>query len=136
MQNAAARYWLAQVPGWGLAFVVLGASWSFLGLPGWAAIAVGVLLVVKDAALYPIAVRALRSPPHSGPAALVGARGVAVHALVPDVEGRVRIGAEMWRARLAEGEGPVVEGAPVQVESVQGLGVVVTAAADEAHPGC
>jgi membrane protein implicated in regulation of membrane protease activity len=132
MENAAARYWLAQIPGWGLAFVVLGAAWSFLGLPGWAAIAVAVLLVVKDVALYPFAVRALRSPPHAGPAALLAARGVAVHPLAPGAEGRVRIGAEEWRAELAAGEGPVEQGAPVRVEALHGLRLVVRAAADEA----
>ncbi len=132
MRSAAARYWLAQIPGWGAAFVVLGAAWSFLGLPGWAAVAVGALLVVKDAALYPLAVRALRSPPHSGPAALVGARGTAAGPLGPGHEGRVRIGPEVWRAQLAAGEGPVAEGTVVRVEEVRGLCVVVKSDARDA----
>lgn len=128
MRSAAARYWLSQVPGWGIAFVVLATAWAFLGLPGWAAFAVGALLVVKDAALYPLSVRALRSPPHSGPEALVGAQGVASGSLDPGDEGRVRIGPEVWRAQLAAGEGALSDGATVRVEDVRGLQVVVRAA--------
>lgn len=127
MRSAAARYWISQVPGWGIAFVVLAMAWSFLGLPGWAALAVGALLVIKDAALYPLSMRALRSAPHSGPAALVGAQGVAAGPIDPGGEGRVRIGPEVWRAQLAAGEGALADGAPVRVDDVRGLRVVVRA---------
>lgn len=129
MPRAATRYWLAQVPGWGIAFVVLAVAWSSFGLPGWAALAVGALLVAKDVALYPMATRALRSPPQSGARALVGARGTAAGPLDPGVEGRVRIGPEEWRAQLATGEAALAEGAAVQVADVRGLRVVVRGAA-------
>jgi membrane protein implicated in regulation of membrane protease activity len=130
VSSIAIRYWLAQLPGWLLAAVVLGAAWRFLGLPGWAALAGLALLVVKDVALYPLSRRALETPPHAGSGALLGALGVAEDVLAGGGEGRVRIGAELWRAELYPGAGPLSAGARVRVEAVRGLVVQVRAEDD------
>jgi membrane protein implicated in regulation of membrane protease activity len=58
----------------------------------------------------------------AGTAALVGATGRAVGPLEPD--GRVRIGGEVWRARL-RGAARLEDGAPVAVREVRGLELVV-----------
>ena len=56
----------------------------------------------------------------AGTAGLVGARGRVVEPLRP--EGRVRVGAEVWRARA---EVPVEAGASVVVREVRGLELIV-----------
>lgn len=130
MGSIATRYWLAQLPGWILAALILGAAWRYMGLPGWAALAGVALLVVKDVALYPLSRRALESPPHTGSGALVGAQGVAQDGLSGGGEGRVRIGAEVWRAELCDGVGPLCAGTRIRVEAVRGLVVHVRAEDD------
>ena len=130
MGSIATRYWLAQLPGWILAALVLGAAWRFFGLPGWAVLAGLALFVVKDVALYPLSRRALESPPHTGSGALLGARGVTQDGLSGGGEGRVRIGAEVWRAELCDGAGPLAAGSRVRVEAVRGLVVHVRAEDD------
>ncbi len=121
MKSVAARYWIAQIPGWGATALILFAAWRFFGLPGWAAAAGVALVVLKDVALYPMSKRALESRPHNGSGALVGRRGVAEAPMAPGSEGRVRIGPEVWRARLAVDASPVEAGAHVRVASVNGL---------------
>jgi membrane protein implicated in regulation of membrane protease activity len=130
MGSIATRYWLAQLPGWILAALILGAAWRFMELPGWAALAGVTLLVVKDVALYPLSRRALESPPHTGSGALVGAQGVAQDGLSGAGEGRVRIGAEVWRAELCDGVGPLSAGTRIRVEAVRGLVLHVRAEDD------
>jgi membrane protein implicated in regulation of membrane protease activity len=130
MGSIATRYWLAQLPGWILAALVLGVAWRFFGLPGWAVLAGLALFVVKDVALYPLSRRALEAPPHAGSGALLGARGVAEDVLADGAEGRVRIGAEVWRAELCDGAGPLAAGSRVRVTAVRGLVVRVRAEDD------
>jgi len=116
-----ARYWLAQLPGWGISAAVLAAAWALLDLPGWVALALFAALVAKDAIFYPFARRTLESPPHIGPGSLVGVSGTVVRRVAP--EGQVRIGGELWRA---ETRGAALEpGARVRVEAVRGLTLLV-----------
>lgn len=117
--SASTRYWLAQVPGWVAAGLILAAAWLSFGLPGWAALALLALLVAKDVALYPLSRRALESPPQTGAGALVGRRALVVERLEP--EGRVRVAHEVWRARVPAAEAPVDAGLHVRVEGVNGL---------------
>jgi membrane protein implicated in regulation of membrane protease activity len=121
MGSVAFRYWLAQVPGWGVTALVLAGAWRLLGLPGWAVLAGIALVVVKDVALYPMSKRALESRPHAGSGAMVGKRGVADARMEQGAEGRIRIGPEIWRAVLAPDAAPVEAGSRVRVASVDGL---------------
>src|SRR3972149_4758117 len=96
-----ARYVLLQVPGWGLSALLLYALHRWAGVPGWIAAGLLILVVVKDALLYPLVRRAMVAPPRTGAAALVGGRGVVVSRLAP--EGTVRVGAELWKAEARGG---------------------------------
>jgi membrane protein implicated in regulation of membrane protease activity len=120
--SPSARYWIAQIPGYLVGGIVLFVAVWF-GLPGWAALAMFALLVLKDAVFYPWALRALAAPPTAGAESLRGARGVVVVALEP--EGKVRVGHELWRARTAREHAPLAEGRAVRVEDVSGLTLVV-----------
>ncbi len=114
-----ARYVLFQTPGWFLAALAAGAAvrwfevaprWAWLGFAAW---------VAKDFVLYPFVRVAYAPGPGSPGDALVGTRVRADEMLAP--EGWVRVGAELWRARLAAGHGSVPAGTPLRVEAVEGL---------------
>lgn len=122
------RYVLYQVPGTLLVAALLGVAWASFGLPGWIAVTLLVAWVAKDVVLYPFVRSAYERTP-GGVAALVGAEAVVVSPLAPRARsrGRVRIGAETWRAELEEGSGPLAEGTRVIVTSARGLTLVVRA---------
>ena len=120
------RYLLFQLPGFLVAGLVLAGLVRFFELPLVGAAALFGLWVAKDLALYPfmkVAYEPRRKP--DGAEALVGCRGVTQDAVDP--EGYVRIGHELWRARLAEEEPPIGKGASVRVVQVHDLSVVVRA---------
>jgi membrane protein implicated in regulation of membrane protease activity len=117
-----ARYWLFQIPGQVAAVAVLlllvrfgrigdGLAWALFGF--W---------VLKDLVMFPWLRIAYESGgrPH-GADALVGSEGRAQEALAPGETGWVRVGPELWRARLAPGAAPIAAGAPVRVVSVRDL---------------
>jgi membrane protein implicated in regulation of membrane protease activity len=113
------KYLLFQVPGWLAVGFAAWAAHRWLGLAAWLAILGGVAWVAKDLALFAwvrdaYAVRTRPAGVH-----LLGARAVAEEALAP--EGLVRVGPELWRARLAAGAAHVPQGAAVVVEAVEGL---------------
>jgi len=116
-----AKYWLAQLPGWGISAGVLAGAYALFDLPLWVALALFAVLVVKDVIFYPFARRTLESPPHMGPATLVGASGTVVQRLAP--EGTVRIGGELWRAETRAAA--LEPGARVRVEALRGLTLLV-----------
>ncbi len=124
------RYLLLQLPGWGLAGLVLYGLHRWAELPGWIAGGVFALVVVKDAVLYPLVRQALAAPPRSGASSLVGARAVVVSRLAP--EGRVQMGPELWFAETRAGRGPIEAGDPVTIREVRGLTLVVEPAGGEA----
>ena len=121
--HASLRYWALQLPGWGLTAIVLVVVWRAFDVNPAVLAALFGVLVLKDVVLYPLGRRALASPPQAGSRALLGARAVVVEALVP--EGRVRIGAELWRALAPRDATPVAEGAAVRIEEVRGLVLIV-----------
>jgi membrane protein implicated in regulation of membrane protease activity len=102
--------------------VVGGAAWTahrWLGLEGWIAVAAFAVWFVKDAVLFPFVRQAYEVEPRPPAAELLGAAGVAQDALAP--EGFVRVGPELWRARLAASEAPIAAGEAVRVVGVEGL---------------
>ncbi len=118
------RYLVFQLPGWLIASAVA------VGLVRWFEVRPGIagLLfaawVAKDFALYPF-VRIAYGPGGGGPAeALVGAAARAEEPLAP--EGWVRVGAELWRGRLADGAS-APRGAILRVREVRGFTLLVEA---------
>jgi membrane-bound ClpP family serine protease len=113
------KYVLFQIPG---GAAVAGLAWAahqWLGLDGWLAAGAVALWLAKDAALFPFVRHAYAVEARPAAASLLGAEGVAQDALAP--EGFVRVGAELWRARLVPGEEPIPAGARVRVVDMEGL---------------
>jgi membrane-bound serine protease (ClpP class) len=121
-------------------------SHGVLGVGGALALAIGGLILFDDGAVrvarplvYAVtaltlaffllvlgaALRARRSPRHSGAASLLGRRALALEPLAP--RGRVRLDAEVWNA---EAPRAIDVGAEVIVTGVEGLTLRVRAAAD------
>jgi len=120
-----AKYAALQVPG--LLLVAGGlalAVWLFDLSPRLAGGLIA-LWIVKDIAMFPVVRIAYEPSEHDPHEHLVGARGIAQARIDP--EGWVKIGAELWRARLAEGTPPLDAGARARVVAVQGLIVRVEA---------
>ena len=124
------RYLLFQLPGIGIATLVLVGLVEIWDLPVNAAVVLFALWVAKDLALYPFLKVAYqtRDSGVNGPDALLGNLGVAQDDLDP--EGYVKIGSELWRARAAPEAESIVSGAPVRVVQMRNLMVVVEAADD------
>ena len=87
------------------------------------AVGAGVGFGVITLALAWIAVRARRSKRLTGADAMLGQVAVAMTPLAPT--GQVEIRGEIWKARLAEGSGPVQAGGEVRVRAVDGLTLTV-----------
>ncbi len=76
-------------------------------------------------AILSFALRAQRAPVRTGSEALHGVRGISRSEIVPGRPGLAQVAGETWTAVLAEGEGPIPPGTPVEVVTVEGLRVVV-----------
>jgi membrane protein implicated in regulation of membrane protease activity len=113
------KYLLFQVPGWLAVGALAWAAHRWLGLDARLAILACVAWVAKDLVLFAFVRDAYAVTTRPAGAHLLGARAIAEEPLAP--EGLVRIGPELWRARLAAGEPPVPAGAAVTVEAVEGL---------------
>jgi membrane protein implicated in regulation of membrane protease activity len=119
LRRVAARYALFQLPELVIASAVLLLLVRLeLLTPGWGWASFG-LWLLKEAALFPLLRRAYEPSDPSGAARLVGVIGIATGRLDP--QGTVRIGAELWTARLASGSRPVEPGERVCVKAVEGL---------------
>lgn len=96
-----------------------------LGLPlqiaAFAVAAVAGLGVVR-----PLAVRHLRQPPllRSGTSALIGRRATVVEEVTP-LDGRVRIGGELWSARCYDESQVIPVGSTVDVLAIEGATALV-----------
>lgn len=113
------RYLAFQLPGWILVGGLLFACVELFGLsPRTAALGLA-LWVAKDAALYPLTRRSYEPRGHVPAEHLLGARAVAQEELAP--EGYVRVGPELWRARLRDPGGRAPAGAPLRVCEVRQL---------------
>jgi membrane protein implicated in regulation of membrane protease activity len=121
------RYCLFQLPGFVAVAALLVALVQWWGLAPRLAALFLALWVLKDLALYPFVRKAYEPRSGGGADALVGSLATARDRLDPD--GYVRVGHELWRARVRGG--PVEKGAPVRVLEVRGLTLVVEVAARE-----
>ncbi|MDX1649837.1 MAG: NfeD family protein, partial [Myxococcota bacterium] len=101
------RYLAFQVPGAALVAVGAWLAWSWYDVDGLLAAGVVAAWIAKDAFLFPFVRVAYAPRDDRGPGGLRGARAVVVDALDPT--GRVKIGGELWRARL-RGDGHVEVG--------------------------
>jgi membrane-bound ClpP family serine protease len=118
-----AKYVTLQLPGWAFATIVLGllAAHGDLSLP-----VAGLLLaawIAKDFALFPILRIGYEHWSPDGTGSLLGALGTTQEQLDP--EGYVRVGSELWRARVDAERAPVEAGAPVRVVEVRALTLYV-----------
>jgi membrane protein implicated in regulation of membrane protease activity len=103
---------------------------------GWVLFAAWVL---KEAALFPFIRRAYEASSPTGGEALIGVIGLvtAPFAATSDSRrsGRVRLGPELWNARLVSGSQPAAVGGEVRVEAVEGLTLIVSAIESDEPPG-
>jgi membrane-bound serine protease (ClpP class) len=91
-----------------------------------AIVAIGLILGAMFAFLVQRAVRARHQPVRTGYEELIGTTAEVRVALDP--EGQVFVQGALWRARLANGGGPLRPGDRVLVQSVEGLTLLVTPA--------
>jgi len=117
------RYALLQVPDTIVAAGVLFAAVELGWISEWLAWLLFALWGVKNAAMYPIAVRALGARPVLGPDQLIGKIGVVTRTLDP--QGTLRLAGEQWRAESRSG--PIAVGEQVHVEALDGLTLLVRA---------
>jgi membrane protein implicated in regulation of membrane protease activity len=118
-----AKYLVLQIPSWIGVCALLAGAVHWLELPRTLAAALFAAFVVKDLALYPILRRAYEPAEPSGAAHLVGALGVVTRPLGP--EAYVRLGAELWRARVRGEAAPLATGERVRVREVDSLTLIV-----------
>jgi membrane protein implicated in regulation of membrane protease activity len=119
------QYLILQVPDIILAGAILWAAHRWTGLPARWAVALFVLWVLKDLAMYAVLRRTL-VPPATGPEALVGTRAVTREALAP--RGYVRVGNELWLAETTHPHEVIAPETPVIVRASRGLTLLVDAA--------
>jgi membrane protein implicated in regulation of membrane protease activity len=122
------RYYLLQIPGWVLLTIILTMIHRWIGLPLWAVASGLALLVIKDIVLYPYLRRAYESASPSGAERFIGEVGTVVR--VPQPQGYIRIGGELWQARLDQPSETVETGSRVRVKSVDGLVLIVSRETD------
>lgn len=117
------KYILLQIPEMSLFGIVI---WGLLHYEE-ITLATACILVcawlVKDIVLFPLTRSAYEPGPAHGTDALVGAEGVVTKRIAP--QGSVRLGAELWTARAAEGLAEIREGDRIQVMDVEGFTLIV-----------
>lgn len=116
--QVAGKFVLFEAPGWLLVAALAWGARGWWGLPDWAAIALVAAFVLKDLVLFPFVRHAYEVEMRENGAHLIGAIACVERPLAP--EGWVRLGAELWRARGAEGD-ELPTGTRVSVEAIEGL---------------
>lgn len=112
------RYWLLQIPGWGVLVALLLLAHRYFGLSyKWALILFGAWFL-KDVAIYPILKKHYQLRADEPMESMLGQHGVAEQRLHP--RGYVSVRGELWLADAGEG-GSVESGEEVVVEAVDGL---------------
>ncbi len=113
------RYWLLQVPGWGVVGVALLLAHRYFGVSLlWAAV-IFFVWFLKDWAIYPILKNHYQFRTESPSDRIVGRWATAREPLRP--AGYVDLGGELWQAEVVKGGDPVDAGEEVTVEAVEGL---------------
>lgn len=116
------RYWLLQIPGWGVLAVGLVAAHRYLGVSTFWAVVVFVAWLLKDWAFYPVLKKHYRFRVDEPSENLVGTRATARQPLRPNgPKGYVQLRGELWLAELAKGADAVERGDEVAIEAVDGL---------------
>jgi membrane protein implicated in regulation of membrane protease activity len=90
----------------------------------WAVASGLALLVIKDIVLYPYLRRAYESASPSGAERFIGEVGTVVRVLQP--QGYIRIGGELWQARIDCSPEAVPEGSRVRVKGADGMVLIVS----------
>ena len=122
-QTPLTRYVLFQIPGWLIAVAAAVLLHRWVGLPGWAAVALVAAWALKDAALYTFLRTAYTPQPGSVIGRLVGLEGVAVEPLAP--RGYVRVRGELWLAEPTAADVEIRQGHPITVDAVRGTTLLV-----------
>ena len=117
------RYALYQIPGLLVAAAAIGLLYRWTSLPGWVAVSLVLIWILKDAALYPWLRPAYESAPGSVIERLVGLPGIAVEPLAPS--GYVRVRGELWRAESVASDVEIKPGQIIVVHAVRGTILVV-----------
>ena len=110
------RYALYQVPGLLILVGVVAGLYHWAMLPGWGAVALVVVWMLKDAALYPWLRTAYEPDSRRVIERLIGLAGVAVEPLAP--RGYVRVRGELWQAEPAEPDSTIDAGRAVTVHAI------------------
>ena len=110
------RYALFQVPGLLILVGVVVGLYRWAMLPGWGAVALVAVWILKDAALYPWLRTAYEPDSRRVIERLIGLAGVAVAPLAP--RGYVRVRGELWQAEPAEPDSTIDAGRAVTVHAI------------------
>ncbi|MDE0830396.1 MAG: NfeD family protein [Vicinamibacterales bacterium] len=110
------RYALFQVPGLLILVGVVVGLYRWAMLPGWGAVALVAVWILKDAALYPWLRTAYEPDSRRVIERLIGLAGVAVEPLAP--RGYVRVRGELWQAEPAEPDSTIDAGRAVTVHAI------------------
>ncbi|MEW5974260.1 MAG: NfeD family protein [Acidobacteriota bacterium] len=110
------RYFLIQLPGWGLAAMVLFGFRHWLGLPLWAACLIVVLVIAKDFVIFPLVRPAYETVSRTPLEELIGEPGVAKQLLDPG--GYVQVKGELWLADAVPEHRPIQPASSVRVLAV------------------
>ena len=114
------RYWLLQIPGWGVLAALLWAAHHWFSAPAWLITLVAVGWLVKDIVFYPILRPHYRFLDRDVHERYLGQEAVAEETLDP--RGYVQLrGGELWLAEVSPPDARVARGETVVVESVDGL---------------
>jgi membrane protein implicated in regulation of membrane protease activity len=117
------RYTAFQLPGQALAGLAAAGAVRWFDVPSWLAIAAVGAWVLKDAVMFPFVRSAFEPHGRGGAHDLIGAEARTEEALAPT--GYVRVGRELWHARLVEHDAVVAAGERVVVLGVDGLTLAV-----------
>ena len=113
-------YALLQLPALALLILALILVQRWIEIPAWFFWGLISIWVAKDIILFRYTWRAYDwNRPPSGVNSMIGARGIAEERLNPS--GYIRIGGELWKAEVAEGDPPIERGGGVRVKGAQGL---------------
>lgn len=117
------RYLLFQLPGWIVVTLILMLVDHWLNLPTWAIVAPVLIMIVKDAVMFPILWRAYDPNPENIAYRLIGERATVREKLSP--RGYVELHGELWKAELTSDRTTVEDGRTVLVVEVRGLTLLV-----------